>query len=200
VTSRAATTLADLDVLGGLVRLTGFASSAVASATGAHGGAAARATSTVASVQIGDGLLGVALTDSGRLTADVAGLLPPSVVAQVNAALAQVTGAVNQVLSQAGVSVTPAATSHHVAPDGRSADASASGLLVTLQPPGQPKPLLQLGIGAARASAQAQVARVLDERAELPHTGSGLGTTALVGASGALLGGLALRRRLGRAG
>ena len=194
VVSTASTRLGSLDVLGGLVKLTGFASSVTASANGRDGGAGATASSTVASVQIGDGLLGISLTDHG-LSADVAGLLPPDVVKQVNDALGQITAGVNQVLSQAGVSVTPAATSHHAAPDGRTADASASGLLVTLQPPGQPKPLLQIGLGASQARAEAGVTRVLDERVDLPHTGGGLGTGALAGASAALLGGLWLRRR-----
>ena len=117
VTSQATNNLVGIEVLGGLIDVSGIQSSAVASL--GNGVTSSAATAQVLKAQVGD-LLSVTLTDKleALLGGQAGALIPAEVLAQVNAALAQVTGLLADTL---GLQVSQAKSS-------RTASGSASGL------------------------------------------------------------------------
>ena len=141
--------------MGGFVTLDGFTNSATAFANGVAGGGTANPQPAVAEVTVADGLAVLGLDVDG-LRAQIGSIegIPAEVVAAVNTALDELEAGLQQVFDATGVSITQSAGSKTISPDGRSATASASGLLINLAPGGTQ--LLSLEIGAASAQAVAQ--------------------------------------------
>jgi LPXTG-motif cell wall-anchored protein len=205
VQSQAHVKLVGLNVLGGLVHVDGFVSDAKAFADGVAGDGAADVNPTIAHATIGKSILDVALDPNG-LGLSIGGL-PSSVVQQVNQGLQQVQAALNNVLANIGLTVTPTEGTTSVSPDGKSAKATGGALTITLAPPTSAgtslnsaaaapasAPLLQVRLGGTTAEANAAQAPVVQVRpAALPHTGANLPLTAGVGAL--LLGAAAMVRR-----
>ncbi len=199
--------LVGLDILGGLVHVDGFASDATAFANGKDGGADATYNPVIADATIGKSVLGVTL-DAKGLGLTVGGL-PSSVVQQVDAGLAQVSDAINSLLSQIGVSIEPAAGHKEVSADGKYAKATGGALTITLSPPisgvgtstnaaAAAKPLLQVKLGGTTAEARAEMTPVVMARpAALPHTGANLPLIAGGGLGLMLAAGLVRRRFIG---
>ena len=198
VQSQAHVKLVGLNLLGGLVHVDGFASDAKAFADGIAGHGTAAFNPTIAHATLGKSILDVKL-DANGLGLSVAGL-PSSVVEQVNAGLKQVQDALNSVLANIGLSVTPAAGHSEISKDGKYAQAVGGALTIALSPPtsaGAPAaaaPLLQVRLGGTTAEARAEQAPVIQARpAALPHTGANLPLTA--GGGIALLAAAAMIRR-----
>lgn len=202
VTSTATTKLAALSLLGGFVTLDGFENSATATVSGVAGAGSAVAQPAVAEVNVNDGVVLLGLDVDG-IRAQIGELgLADEVVAGLNDALDQVEAALAQVFDATGVSITQSQGTQEIAPDGRSASAAASGLLISIAPPGSGVDI-SLAIGAAKASAVAQqpVAVVTPPAPPTPptptlaHTGLSMGLAS--GAAGALvlLAATASRRR-----
>ena len=150
VTSQATNNLVGIEVLGGLIDVSGIQSSAVASL--GNGVTSSAATAQVLKAQVGD-LLSVTLTDKleALLGGQAGALIPADVLAQVNAALAQVTGLLADTL---GLQVSQAKSSRTASADQASASVQAASLV--LNPLRSAVPLLQIDFVPAEAAVKAQ--------------------------------------------
>ena len=150
VTSQATNNLVGIEVLGGLIEVSGIQSNAVASLGG--GVTSSAATAQVLKAQVGD-LLSVTLTDKleALLGGQAGALIPADVLAQVNAALAQVTGLLADTL---GLQVSQAKSSKTASADQASASVEAASLV--LNPLRSAVPLLQIDFVPAEAAVKAQ--------------------------------------------
>ena len=150
VTSQATNNLVGIEVLGGLIDVSGIQSSAVASL--GNGVTSSAATAQVLKAQVGD-LLSVTLTDKleALLGGQAGALIPADVLAQVNAALAQVTGLLADTL---GLQVSQAKSSKTAGADQASASVEAASLV--LNPLRSAVPLLQIDFVPAEAAVKAQ--------------------------------------------
>ena len=150
VTSQATNNLVGIEVLGGLIDVSGIQSSAVASL--GNGVTSSAATAQVLKAQVGD-LLSVTLTDKleALLGGQAGALIPADVLAQVNAALAQVTGLLADTL---GLQVSQAKSSKTASADQASASVEAASLV--LNPLRSAVPLLQIDFVPAEAAVKAQ--------------------------------------------
>lgn len=184
VTSSVVDELAGIDVLGGLVKVGGIRSSAVASLGGRT--SSSSATATVLMAQVGD-VVSLDVADGLRtlLGGPVGGLLPADVLAQVTAALAQVTDLLASTLGlQAPVQAT---TSKSATADRASAAVTPASLVLDPFKSGT-APLLRLGFAPAQATVEARtLTRTVTTAApaSLPRTG---GSAPLALAGTALLG------------
>jgi hypothetical protein len=197
------TTLANLDVLNGLISVKGFESGATATADGTPGGASATFLDKKPIVQVGTPLLTATLDNTGINLSDVTGL-PSDVTDQVNAALAQVQDALNTLLGTLGVHLqyVPGGVDRVDTANGRYAAAHGAeyDIVVDSPIPGDGA-LAEIGLGhgttASVAARQAtKVVQVSNPQAgSMPDTGANL---PLIGGTGlALLVGAAyLRRRV----
>ena len=150
VTSQATNNLVGIEVLGGLIEVSGIQSNAVASL--GNGVTSSAATAQVLKAQVGD-LLSVTLTDKleALLGGQAGALIPADVLAQVNAALAQVTGLLADTL---GLQVSQAKSSKTASADQASASVEAASLV--LNPLRSAVPLLQIDFVPAEAAVKAQ--------------------------------------------
>lgn len=197
VTSEVTNELAGIRVLGGLVDVSGISSRAVAT-LGGDGASSADASATLLEAGVGD-LVSLEVADDLRvlLGGTVGAALPADVLAQVNAALAQVTDLLSGALGLQ--TPTQARTSESSSADAASAVVEAASLV--LDPLGDPSaPLLRLGFVPAEATVEAQALStpvpVSATPVSLPRTG---GELPLTGAVAALLVATALVSRRRRA-
>ena len=164
----AQTTLADLDVLNGLITVKGFQSGATAIANGKTGGATAFVMDKKPIVQVGTPVLTATLDDTGINLSDVVGL-PQEVTDQVNAALAQLQSALNDLLTTLGVHLNYVPGSvGRIAANGTHAEATGAEYQISID-----NPLSALGAVTGNKAAVA---------APLAVISLGHGTTASVSA------------------
>jgi hypothetical protein len=201
--------LVDVNVLGGLLKINGFHSQAMAFANGKPGGARtiSSATKPLVSVNAADALC-AQLSSNGISLCNVDNLgLPASVTKQLNALLKQLSTELNQITAQIldGVPlVSETAGSQHVSKDGRSATAVAPayniavGKLLTVT--------LGSGVSASAAAIQKAQKRhvvILHNPENTPHslpfTGLNMGELAVIALS-LLVVAAVIRRRLMSAG
>jgi len=194
VTSAVNNKLVGVDLLGGLVNVSGIESNALAS-LGANGASNADAKATILKANVGD-LVSLEIADTLRaqLGGSVGGALPPAVLATVNDALAQVTTLLASTLglqSPTQSKITKSATADE-------ATASASAAVLVLDPLRNPTaPLLRIGFVPAEATVKAQsftsTPVTVDTPVTLPRTGA---EEALAAVAISLIGGaLVIRRR-----
>lgn len=182
ITSTATSKLGKLSLLGGFITVEGFENRAVATTTGAAGGAKGTATPGLADVKVGDSLLGLAIGPNGLTLpagTPLAGL--SDTLAPVNSALLQVVDQLNAILSQAGLTVKQSAGTQSAAPDGSAASARASSLLISYTIPTTSAPLVELAVGdaqAAVASGQGTAVQAESVTPVLARTGADLPLTA----------------------
>ncbi len=211
VTGTGRSKLADIQLFGGLVAVTGSAAVATATAGLTKSAATSGASATLLSVKVSDSfgtLLSLLATDKGITAALLDGTLgtldstvKPTVAAAdaaLNTLLKQLTDVLAMLNSGAKLLRQGTAT-HTVSPDGRTAEAHAVPAQVTLGLPGATN-LLQLSIGRADAvvavATPVAPAAPVAAGAVLPRTGLEQGGTvaaALLLVSG--LGLVAVRRR-----
>ena len=196
VTSSVNNKLVGVDLLGGLVNVSGIESSAKAS-LGNNGASDADANATVLKAKVGD-LISLQIADTLRaqLGGTVGNALPPAVLATVNDALAQVTTLLANTLGLQNP--TQSKVSESATPDSASASASAAVLVVNPPALNLSAPLLRIGFVPAEATVKAQSTTpstqvTLDTPVTLPRTG---GEEALAAVAISLIGGaLVIRRR-----
>lgn len=151
--------VADVSLLGGFVTLQGFNESVQASAAGTPGSAGTIVVPNIAKVQVGHGLLDVALGPNGLIT-ELAGQGLPSTV---SSAIQTVVTALNSLVSTAGIHIIPAAITRSAATDGRSAQAKSTGLDILADLPTNASnlnplnALLNANIGNILAAVKAEV-------------------------------------------
>jgi hypothetical protein len=200
--SDASVHLANLDVLNGLLKVSGFVSEATASATGRPGGATASFSKQTPIVEVGTPVLTATLDDSGLSLSNVQGL-PQDVTDQVNAALATLQKALNTLLGTLGVHLqyVPGKV-QRVSDDGRYASAVGPEYDITVDSPVPGDGALAvIALGhntTASVSAAPKTVRHFvpnPQQGALPHTGANL---PLIGGGALLLLVMAglLRRRV----
>jgi hypothetical protein len=150
VTSAASNKLVGINLLGGLIRIDGIDSSAVASL--GTGVTSSDAKATLLSAKVGD-LLSVDVVDQldVLLGGKVGALLPADVLALLNTALDKVTGLLADTL---GLQVVQAKTSKSASADQASASVEPASLV--LDPLRSGVPLLQIGFVPAEAQVTAR--------------------------------------------
>lgn len=195
VTSSVNNKLVGIDLLGGLINVSGIESAAVAS-LGDNGASSADANATILKAQVGD-LISLELADGlrAKLAGTVGGAVPPAVVTTINDTLAQVTTLLASTLGLQNP--TQATTSKSASPNHATAKVEAATLV--LDPLKNPAaPLLRIGFVPAEATVKAQsfTATPVELTQQLPRTGGELPLTAAVAT---LLVGTALVARRRRA-
>jgi LPXTG-motif cell wall-anchored protein len=196
------TTLANLDLLSGLVTVQGFESHALAMANGKAGGAMASFSGHKPIVAVGTPVLTAALDENGVSISDVTGL-PSNVTDTVNGALATLQGVLNTVLGTLGVSLNyvPGHVDKVDTVGGKYAAATGPEYDVTVANPTDPSSAIAvvgLGHGTTASVSAAQATRHVQvknpQQGKLPHTGANLPLMA-GGGLAFLLGAAYLRRR-----
>lgn len=222
VTSHVESSVASIDVLGGMVTVDGLESAATATAGGSAGSASTAVTKPVLHVRVGDALDFVLDQAGIHLAGTLGDKVPASLQSTVNGALSQVTGLVNDV---AGISVDYGRVTQSADAQGRFAVADVPGVTLTIDPPllhgkintpagsvALPVKVLEDGkkfIQIALVPAHAEVLAVHstkntpntpirefspeNPKGPLPHTGGEYGV--LFALAGALLTGAAIVRR-----
>lgn len=195
VTSSVQNKLVGVDVLGGLVNVSGIESSALAS-LGNGGASDADANATILKAQVGD-LVSLEIADTLRATlgGTVGAALPPAVLTTVNDALAQVTTLLAATLGLQNPQQSK--ISESATADSASASASAASLVINPPALNLSAPLLSIGFVPAEATVKAQsiTSTPVDVATpvSLPRTG---GEEALAAVALSLIGGaLVIRRR-----
>lgn len=193
VTSSVQNKLVGIDLLAGLINVSGIESAAMAS-LGANGASAADANATILKAQVGD-LVSLELANDlkAKLGGTVGDALPAEVVTALNDTLAQITTLLTSTLGLQNPTQAQAFKSHSA--DEATARVEAASLV--LDPLKNPDaPLLSIGFVPAEATVKAQsfTATPVQLTQQLPRTG---GELPLAGAVATLLIGAALvaRRR-----
>jgi LPXTG-motif cell wall-anchored protein len=201
--SKADTVLANLNLLNGLVTVSGFESHAMAIANGKAGGATATFSGHKPIVAVGTPVLTAALDENGLSLNNVAGL-PADVSGTVNGALAQLQSVLNTVLGTLGVSLNyvPGHVDKVDTVGGKYAAATGPEYDVTVANPLDAKnaiAVVGLGHGTTASISAAQAPKHVNlpnpQQGKLPHTGANLPIIA-GGGLAFLLGAAYLRRRV----
>lgn len=195
VTSSVGNKLVGIDLLGGLINVSGIESAAMAS-LGANGASAADANATILKANVGD-LVSLELANDlrAKLGGTVGQALPAEVVTALNDTLAQITTLLTSTLGLQNPTQAQAFKSHSA--DEATARVEAASLV--LDPLGNPDaPLLSIGFVPAEATVKAQsfTATPVELTQQLPRTG---GELPLTGAIATLMVGAALVARRRRA-
>lgn len=195
VTSSVGNKLVGIDLLGGLINVSGIESAATAS-LGNNGASAADANATILKAQVGD-LVSLELAHDlrAKLGGTVGQALPADVVKTINDTLAQVTTLLTSTLGLQNPTQAQTFKSHSA--DEATARVEAASLV--LDPLKNPAaPLLRIGFVPAEATVKAQsiTATPVQLAQQLPRTGGELPLTAAVAT---LLVGAALVARRRRA-
>jgi hypothetical protein len=196
VTSEVANKLVGVDVLGGLISVSGIESTALAS-LGDNGLSAAEANATLLKTVVGDLLTLEVANDLRTALGGSAGqVLPGEVVATVNDVLAQITVLLGDTLGLQ----TPVQAQTHESTSADAASATVEAASLVLDPLRNAQaPLLRIGFVPAEATVTARSVAApvqLAAPANLPRTG---GELPLTGALATLLVGAALVARRRRA-
>jgi LPXTG-motif cell wall-anchored protein len=198
--AKANATLLNLNVLSGLVTVSGFESTATAIANGVAGGASATFSGHKPIVAVGTPVLTATLDESGINIQDATGALPSQVQDTVNTALSTLNTALNTLLNTLGVHLTFVPGHSTASPDGKFASATGPEYDIVVDNPTSSAPLALIGLGhgttASVSAAQHKVVQLANPQAgKLPHTGANLPLIA-GGGLAFLLGAAYLRRRV----
>lgn len=127
--------IAEVSILGGLVRIPAFQYQSVARTTGEPGGATADTSTTVVSVQLADDTL-IEVGDTALSVGDVVLDLTDPALADLDlsGSLAEITDLVGDLLNTVGVSVAQGEGTTDVASDGSRAQAATSAFAINVRP------------------------------------------------------------------
>jgi LPXTG-motif cell wall-anchored protein len=201
--SKADTVLANLNLLNGLVSVSGFESHATAIANGKAGGANATFSGHKPIVAVGTPVLTAALDENGLSLNNVVSGLPVDVQGTLNTALSQLQAVLNTVLGTLGVHLNyvPGHVDK-VDANGKYAAATGPEYDVVVSNPLDAKnaiAVVGLGHGTTASVSAAQAPRITKvsnpQQGKLPHTGANLPLIAGGGVA-FLLGAAYLRRRV----
>lgn len=198
LTATSANQLSDIDLLGGLVTVKALTSSATATAAGVAGKASAPTPSSQVVHVTVKGVLDLFLDKNGVHLGDaLGGAVPPAVTDGVNSALAQLQGAI----ALLGIRVQDGVGTSKVSPDGRSAEAHASGAAVEVNPLKAAAPLIRLSMVNSNALVAATPVTLAPKTVttpaavtSLPRTGANLPLTGAI-ATGLVGLAMVVRRR-----
>ena len=137
VTAKATSSVGDISLLGGLVKVDAVKTESVSSANGSKGAAAADTLTTILGLKVAD-VLDLKLTSEG-LEGTVLGNQLPDVAKD---AVQDVITAVNGVLATAGVQIINGKTDSTVDPNGKFARSSSEGVGIVVNPLKAAKPLV----------------------------------------------------------
>ena len=198
ITATSSNALSDVDLLGGLVTVEALTSSATATASGVAGKASAPTPSAqVLRVKV-KGVADLVLDNTGIHLSDTLGnLIPADLTNTVNGALTQLQGAI----ALLGIKVQNGTGTSKVSPDGRTAEAHASGSAIEINPLKAAAPLLRLSMVNSNALVAATPVTLVKQDTpaattvtSLPRTGANLPLTGAI-ATGLIGLALVARRR-----